>query len=259
MIHTRRPNRSSLRRSVLIALLGSLIGLAWAQAVAPTVQVRFDPTLGHYLTGPNGMSLYVFSNDEPGVSNCYEQCAVNWPPLLIEGETVVTAPLSLSGVFATTERSDGSRQVTYNGWPLYTWVNDAAVGDTSGQGVGDVWWLANLNPSVVVAEHPEHGPILVGPTGMTLYLFTNDEPNVTNCYEGCAFRWPPLVGAFNPAAGVAPLAGEGVTGELGLIERDDGGMQVTYNGQPLYYWINDTLPGDATGQNVGEVWFVLAP
>ena len=50
-----------------------------------------------------------------------------------------------------------------------------------------------------------------------------------------------------------------MTGELGVITRDDGGLQVTYDGIPLYYWINDVVPGDATGQNVREVWFVISP
>ena len=94
---------------------------------------------------------------------------------------------------------------------------------------------------------------------LTLYLFTNDAENATNCYGGCATNWPPLVGGFNPAAGVLPMAGDGAGGELGLVARDDGGMQVTYGGVPLYYWIRDSVPGDATGQNVGEVWFVVEP
>jgi predicted lipoprotein with Yx(FWY)xxD motif len=48
-------------------------------------------------------------------------------------------------------------------------------------------------------------------------------------------------------------------GTLGVTERTDGTYQVTYNDMPLYYWIKDVVPGDATGQNVGEVWFIVAP
>lgn len=50
-----------------------------------------------------------------------------------------------------------------------------------------------------------------------------------------------------------------VAGELGVTERDDGTQQATYNGWPLYLWINDSAPGDATGHEVGDVWFVVAP
>jgi len=246
------------RVAALIAAL-ALAAAALAQAADPVVQVRYDAQLGHVLTDAQGMTLYVFSNDESGVSNCSGGCAEAWPPLTVESESVPVAPLAIPGEFGTTERDDGSLQVTYNGWPLYGWQNDAAPGDTTGQAVNDVWWVANLNPVVRVAEHPEHGPILVGPTGMTLYLFANDEMGVSNCSGGCATNWPPLVGGFDVAAGVLPMAGDGADGELALIERDDGGMQVTYGGTPLYYWIRDGVPGDATGQNVGEVWFVVEP
>lgn len=247
-----------VRTAALIAVL-ALAASALAQAPDPVVQVRYDAQLGHVLTDAQGMTLYVFSNDEAGVSNCTAGCAENWPPLTVESESVPVAPLAAPGEFATTERDDGSLQVTYNGWPLYGWARDEAPGDTTGQAANDVWWVANLNPVVRVAEHPEHGSILVGPTGMTLYRFANDETDVSNCSGGCATNWPPLVGGFDAAAGVLPMAGDGADGTLALIARDDGGMQVTYDGMPLYYWLRDAVPGDATGQNVGDAWFVVEP
>jgi predicted lipoprotein with Yx(FWY)xxD motif len=55
-----------------------------------------------------------------------------------------------------------------------------------------------------------------------------------------------------------PQAGEGVDpAKLGTIKRKDGKLQVTYNGMPLYLWVNDKAPGDTTGQNVNGVWFVV--
>lgn len=89
---------------------------------------------------------------------------------------------------------------------------------------------------------------------MTLYLYTPDEENVSNCYDQCAVNWPPLL-----VGDGAPVAGTGVSGELSVIDRTDGGRQVAYNGVPLYFWIRDVRPGDATGQGVGDVWFVLSP
>lgn len=240
-----------------IALFSLFACFAVAQAVDPAVQVRYDPALGHFLTGPNGMTLYVFSNDAPGQSNCYDRCAQNWPPVLVEGEQPLVAPLAIPGEFGVTERSDGGQQLTYNGWPLYYWARDASAGDTTGQAVGDVWWVANLNPVVRVLEHPEHGEILVGPTGMTLYRFTNDSEGMSNCSGGCARNWPPLVGGFNTAAGLSPMAADRLSGEVGVIARSDAGTQVTYNGEPLYYWIRDKSPGAATGHEVGDVWFVV--
>jgi predicted lipoprotein with Yx(FWY)xxD motif len=88
---------------------------------------------------------------------------------------------------------------------------------------------------------------------MTLYIFTNDTQGVSNCVDQCLANWPAFVAE-------EPLTlPEGVPGELSLIERPDGTMQVAYNGMPLYYYIDDTEPGDTTGHEVGDVWFVVEP
>lgn len=97
------------------------------------------------------------------------------------------------------------------------------------------------------------GTFLVDAKGMTLYLYTKDSPGVSVCKDACLDAWPPLL------ANGEPQAGEGVTGSLGTITRDDGSVQVTYNDLPLYYYITDVNPGDTTGQGVGGVWYVVAP
>jgi predicted lipoprotein with Yx(FWY)xxD motif len=250
-----------LRRSprLLAAVIAALLlGQALAQAVTPSVQVRYDAQLGHVLTDAAGMTLYVYGNDEPGVSNCVDACATNWPPVIVATEAVLTSPLAIPGEFGTTARADGALQLTYGGWPLYGWVRDAAPGETTGQAVGGVWWVANLAPIVQVASHPTLGDVLVGPTGMTLYTFANDTEGVSNCAGGCAANWPPLVGGFDPA-GMLPQAGDGAAGALTTLAREDGGIQVAYGGVPLYYWRNDKLPGQATGDGVGGNWLVARP
>ena len=94
------------------------------------------------------------------------------------------------------------------------------------------------------------GSILVDGKGMTLYLFTKDTTNTSNCTGQCLVAWPPLIGK--------PTAGKGVDdSKLGSFSRTDGSTQATYNGWPLYYWQKDTKPGDVTGQDVNNVWFVL--
>lgn len=108
--------------------------------------------------------------------------------------------------------------------------------------------------TVIVTENKQFGEILTDAEGMTLYLFTKDTPNTSTCYNQCATNWPPLL-----TTGEAQ-AGEGVDGRLlGTTERTDGTTQVTYNGWPLYYWAQDASPGDATGQGVGDVWYVVSP
>jgi predicted lipoprotein with Yx(FWY)xxD motif len=109
-----------------------------------------------------------------------------------------------------------------------------------------------MGATVMIGKNDKLGDILTDDKGMTLYLFTKDTPNTSNCYDQCATNWPPLLTEGEPAAG------RGTDGSLlGTTERKDGKMQVTYNGWPLYYWIKDQKPGDATGQDVGGVWFVL--
>ncbi len=94
------------------------------------------------------------------------------------------------------------------------------------------------------------GSILVDGKGMTLYLFTKDAPNTSNCTGQCLAAWPPLLGK--------PTAGKGVDAtKLGSFTRADGSTQASYNGWPLYYWQADAKPGDVTGQKVNNVWFVL--
>jgi predicted lipoprotein with Yx(FWY)xxD motif len=108
--------------------------------------------------------------------------------------------------------------------------------------------------TVNVANDPKLGNILVDGKGMTLYMFTKDGPDKSNCAGGCAKAWPALTVQGSPAAG------SGVDASLlGTAPLPDGSMIVTYNKMPLYYYAKDTKSGDTTGQNVGGVWFVVAP
>ncbi|MBK9747155.1 MAG: hypothetical protein IPO91_10275 [Chloroflexi bacterium] len=111
-------------------------------------------------------------------------------------------------------------------------------------------------PPLVSIGESDLGPVLIGQNGFTLYLFTRDGADVSNCYERCAEAWPPLLVG---AADAELTMGEGVPGTLGVTERTTGTFQVTYNGMPLYYWWRDWAPGMTTGQGVGEVWYVIPP
>jgi predicted lipoprotein with Yx(FWY)xxD motif len=113
--------------------------------------------------------------------------------------------------------------------------------------------VADDTTTVSVKQDPTLGAILVDPKGMTIYWFMKDTAGTSTCYGGCAAAWPPLL-----ATGALSLPA-GTPGVLGTSPRTDGTSQVTYNGQPVYYYAKDTKPGDTTGQNVGKVWFVIAP
>jgi predicted lipoprotein with Yx(FWY)xxD motif len=99
------------------------------------------------------------------------------------------------------------------------------------------------------------GKILVDEKGMVLYMYTKDSSDGTSvCYDKCAIAWPPLL-TKNKAT-----ASDGAQDSLlGTTTRKDGTMQVTYKNMPLYYYQKDQKPGDTTGQDVGKVWYVVAP
>ena len=99
-----------------------------------------------------------------------------------------------------------------------------------------------------VLAHPELGDILVGPNGLTLYIFDADAPGMSNCSGGCAAAWPPLEVAGELGVPAA------VTATPGTITRDDGATQGTLGGLPLYYFSGDSSPGDTNGQGVNGVW-----
>jgi predicted lipoprotein with Yx(FWY)xxD motif len=105
------------------------------------------------------------------------------------------------------------------------------------------------------------GTVLVDGQGLTLYLFVPDKQSGTStCYGRCAEGWPPLL---LPNGVTTPVAGSGIkTSLLGTTRRTDGTTQLTYNKWPLYLWVGDSQPGQATGQaldNLGGLWYVLAP
>lgn len=124
-----------------------------------TLTVANDPTLGAYVTGANGLALYVFLNDSDGTSACTGDCAANWPPLVDATASDVTAGSGVTGAIGSIARDDGSMQVTLGGAPLYYFAADTAAGDTKGQGIGEVWYLASPagTPVLQPAASPDGG------------------------------------------------------------------------------------------------------
>ena len=106
-----------------------------SSSTAPaSVGVGSSNKLGQFVVDGRGFSLYLFEADTTSKSTCSGQCAANWPPLLTSG-----APMAGTGVMqsllGTTQRDDGTTQVTYNGHPLYFFVSDTKPGDTAGEGL----------------------------------------------------------------------------------------------------------------------------
>ena len=124
-----------MRTLPLLLAAGLLMGLAALQpASAQTKTMEVDLGKATVLTDANDMTLYIFVKDTPGKSNCNGKCAEAWPPLMAESATGEN--------FSIITRDDGSKQLAYKKMPLYLWVRDQKPGDTTGEGVGNVWLVA---------------------------------------------------------------------------------------------------------------------
>lgn len=118
------------------AAIAMTAGLAFANAhmSKPVKVVQFGDEI--YLADMDQMTLYTFDKDTDGVSNCAGDCAVKWPPLVVDGA------MPMDEGYALITRADGSMQVAYHGQPLYTWFKDTKPGEMTGDGVKGVWHVA---------------------------------------------------------------------------------------------------------------------
>jgi len=116
------------------------------------IALKHTGKLGSILdAGPKKLTVYLFEADKGTESTCSEACAQVWPPVISTGEPLAKDG-ALSGKLGTTTRSDGTKQVTYNGHPLYYYVKDTDDGDSYGQGVdsfGAEWYVLNSKGSKV--------------------------------------------------------------------------------------------------------------
>ena len=185
---------------LIVPLLFALVlSGALAQSGDTTVSTMDDPELGTYLTDAEGMTLYLFTKDEPGSgkSVCNDQCAENWPPFTLEDP--LTLPEGVPGELTQITRDDGTQQVAYNGWPLYSWVDDMEPGDATGQGVGDVWYVvAPPEPGATPMASPVASPV-TSPVASRRDKLHTMPVEQSNCQVGpiarmgVGSRWSPII------------------------------------------------------------------
>ena len=156
-----------------------------------------------------------------------------------------------AGCAGSGEPDDGTTDTTTTGEQT---TDGGMAGTTDGGPDGTTAAGGSMDgPTVTTVSTDEYDDVLADSDGRVLYLFTRDEGGESACYDSCATNWPPL------AVEGEATAGEGVTADLGTTQREDGSMQVTAAGHPLYYFAGDDEPGDTNGQGLNDVWFVLAP
>ncbi len=119
--------------SLSAAFVALSIGASFAQPTAS------NTSMGKVYTDEKGMTLYTFDKDEANKSNCYDECAKNWPPYL------AAADAKAEGEWTLVDRTDGNKQWAYEGKPVYLWVKDTKPGDVTGDMVGEVWHVVKAD------------------------------------------------------------------------------------------------------------------
>lgn len=232
--------------------------------------VQTDATFGQVLTDSVGMVLYFFSRDADGTSACAGNCTSVWPAYY--SSHAATGTTIDSDDVGTITLADGSLQSTYKGWPLYYYANDGAPGEIGGNGVGDNWFVAKPDYSVMLVQHqlvgvegtlytedltPGEGQTrhLVDDYGRTLYGFIQDRYNVNN------FTNPDFGNN-----GVWPIYEAGPASVPATLDPADfeqiavhGRTQLTYKGWPLYHFGQDAVRGETKGVDfpAAGIWPVL--
>ncbi len=107
-----------------------------------------DASLGKILADGTGRVLYVFTADSAGASACNEGCVANWPPLAADAAPTLGTGLDAED-FATITRTDGAKQVTFYGMPLYYFAGDTAAGQTNGQGRAGKWYVVGADGKLI--------------------------------------------------------------------------------------------------------------
>jgi len=127
--------------------------------------------------------------------------------------------------------------------------DDGGTATTAAAGDDATTTAAEAMAGVHVGD-TEAGTALVGPDGLTLYVFTSDINGESTCYDACADLWPPVPAETEVGADLDAAM-------FGTTTREDGSEQLTVNDMPLYWYSPDEAPGDARGQGFNGVWFVV--
>ena len=122
------------------------------------VDISYKSSLGFYLSNSTRWTLYLFTNDtqNSGKSSCYGQCATFWPAFHVSSNSLTPPQGVNASSFSTIARSDGTKQLAYEGWPLYYYAGDKAAGQTNGQGKFGTWFVLNI-PSLKIPSNTTAG------------------------------------------------------------------------------------------------------
>jgi predicted lipoprotein with Yx(FWY)xxD motif len=239
---------------------GSVSGGAGAAGASGDVTIRVSPFLGNYLADATGRALYFYGSDltgdctNPPTSRCTADCAVTWPPFNAGARRLV--PGLDDAAFGTIQRSDGTYQTTYYGWPLYYYKDDVAPASLAGQGKGKTWHVAEVKLPSVVIMREGNIKYLADTAGRTLYVSSADQVGndatdpESHCTGSCAGKFRRF--SVRNLAVVQSLEQD----DFWSFVNPDGALQLGYKGAPLYIGRGDRKAGDMTG--TAETGFTAA-
>lgn len=256
--------------ALLAASLGA-IGAGTAGASGPKLTKANVGAFSGILT-LGGRSLYVLSAEKGAKLKCAGTCLKTWVPLEVASsvKSVAVGP-GVAGKVGFVKRSSKDKQVTFNTYPLYTYVHDSTRARTSGEAVaanGGRWDLVHAAASKpsstsyvpllqAANEGSFHGVLQIGSSSLSLYLLTDEQGASLKCTSAeCLHIWPPLL---VPSSTTAITLGAGVKGTIGFVARS-GAKQVTYNSFPLYTYYTDTA-NTTQGQGIqadGGTWYLVS-
>jgi len=153
---------TSLGAWAVAVVAGTSVGVA--SAGTPTVQVATNAMFGTILVTDSGMALYTLTTDHNGQSTCHGSCAAAWPALTVPAGTVPTGGPGVTGTVGSSQQSNGTFQVTYNGAPLYTFVGDTSPGEVTGNDVADFFVVTVAAATTTTTTEPAAAPTNSAPT-----------------------------------------------------------------------------------------------
>jgi len=162
--------------TVTSTVMSSSTGMSSATASSAALGVTTNSSLGQIVTTGSGMTVYRYDADSanPSKSNCSGGCASAWPPVLVTGSVMPSVNGVSSTLVGEVTRSDGTKQLTLGGWPLYTYAGDMSAKQTNGQGSGGSWWAvtptgAKASTSGSMMSSSPTGMASASSTGMSGY------------------------------------------------------------------------------------------
>ncbi len=266
---------------IILLIAGGFIVTSCTTSNSPSnntilIKLTSSATFGNYLTDKAGHTLYFFANDANGANNCTDGCTANWVNFNVDSLTQAKLANGLVLSDFKTITATAGPQLTYKGWPLYMYAPagvQEAAGQTNGNGIGGIWFVAKPDYSIMLANYQLVGldgnNYMVSTTdvtslgtektiyftdqaGRTLYTFAKDS-FLINKFTKADFSnnsvWP----IYETSKVVIPSTLDKTLFDSITV---NGLKQLTYKGWPIYYFGSDV---DAAGKFRGNTKGVSVP